>query len=266
MAKELILFVGRPTAMSPISCPAWDKMKGKGNVYAAAYNEADLRDLLVSYTVHGIAASEIQRYWEKSWGDDMAGVTPRRGIWLSSEKFGDNPVIHVYDGESKIRVGHLKKKEAFVTKAPELSEVNAIKPDEQRCKILKIQARLESSVANPYARVLHIYKKLDAVERNATYLVEDRVDYQVKKKNLLVINFNENDKAPTWELHCRPEQAEEAQAALTEACRKYVKSVLERAQRFNELFEAGVDCVSSDEYMSRFHTGSFKKPVEKEPA
>lgn len=262
MTKELILFGGRPASMKPSDCPAWNTMeRNHGQVFAAAYSKADLRRLLESFCLHNVPMSEINEYWGgtrgSTWGIHMEGIIPRRGIWLKPDKFGPGPVIHVFDGETNTRVGHLMQREAFVYEAP--SHVTPFSPASMdvpekpvTCTIIFMEVRLEASAANPNSKVLYISKELEAKDLGTKYLVRDGTGYKLQKRKMLVADFGDNDFEPSWGAYCLPGQEEQACAILEAACRKYVEEKLQRAQLLASILQNGAERISHDEYTNRY--------------
>jgi hypothetical protein len=55
--------------------------------YVAAYSVADLRSLFVEVGLFDPGQSEVKNYWAAGcWGTRMAGITPERGVWVSSNE------------------------------------------------------------------------------------------------------------------------------------------------------------------------------------
>jgi len=84
MAKQLKLYNGRGWACVKRSDPKWNGVSpDKVSISAAAYSRADLRRLIEEYTGADPGLAELRDYWVECWGDDMAGITPERGLWMS---------------------------------------------------------------------------------------------------------------------------------------------------------------------------------------
>lgn len=64
----------------------WYPYRGE-SAYVAAYSRADAVRLLHSIKDVHISDSEIKNYWAGGttdcyWGNQMAGITPERGVWV----------------------------------------------------------------------------------------------------------------------------------------------------------------------------------------
>ena len=77
MAKELRLWNGRPYGVLPQS--EWKH----ASVCVAAYSIADARRVCVEAGMNDPGANEVTEYWSECWGNDMNGIAPERGIWVS---------------------------------------------------------------------------------------------------------------------------------------------------------------------------------------
>lgn len=92
MAKELKLWNGRASWMRKPEDPLWNGVRVNSctHAYVAAYSRADARRVIQEYTGSMASDNEIKEYWnEGCWGNDMKGIDPVRGMWLS---FGGAPV------------------------------------------------------------------------------------------------------------------------------------------------------------------------------
>ena len=49
----------------------------------AAYSMADARRVCVEAGMSDPGATEIKNYFSECWGNDMAGVAPERGLWIT---------------------------------------------------------------------------------------------------------------------------------------------------------------------------------------
>jgi hypothetical protein len=93
--KQLVLFNGRAAVVYNPRDPVWWSMPDKYRVraYVAAYSTADAVRLIEEYNGGWPrAASELRTYWSKgTWGRAMDGITPERGIWITTEFSDEKP-------------------------------------------------------------------------------------------------------------------------------------------------------------------------------
>ncbi len=75
--KALRLFNGRPYGILPN-----DMWKGS-HVCIAAYSIADAQRVCVEAGLHDPGYHEIKEYFSECWGNDMSGITPERGVWVT---------------------------------------------------------------------------------------------------------------------------------------------------------------------------------------
>lgn len=75
--KTLRFWNGRPYGILPQA-----QWKG-AHACIAAYSMADARRVCVEAGMSDPGASEIKNYFSECWGNDMAGVTPERGLWVT---------------------------------------------------------------------------------------------------------------------------------------------------------------------------------------
>lgn len=77
MAKQLRLWNGRPYGVLPHS--EWKN----AHVCVAAYSMEDARRVCLEAGMRDPGVREIKEYWSECWGNDMDGITPERGIWVT---------------------------------------------------------------------------------------------------------------------------------------------------------------------------------------
>lgn len=77
MANKLRLWNGRPYGVLPPR--EWKDT----SVCVAAYSMADARRVCLEAGMTDPGAREVKEYWSECWGNDMAGITPERGIWVT---------------------------------------------------------------------------------------------------------------------------------------------------------------------------------------
>lgn len=83
--RALKIWNGRSHDCHNRNDPKWEGASPgrSGSIYAAAYSRADLRRMIAEYAGASISDNEIKVYWcEGSWGDEMEGIEPERGLWL----------------------------------------------------------------------------------------------------------------------------------------------------------------------------------------
>lgn len=59
----------------------WDGRKLHGNI--CAYTKKQAVELAHKAGQHGFSLNELNTYWSKCWGDDMAGISPEVGVWIT---------------------------------------------------------------------------------------------------------------------------------------------------------------------------------------
>jgi hypothetical protein len=77
MGKKLRLWNGRPYGVLPQS--EWKH----SHICVAAYSMADARRVCLEAGMSDPGATEVKEYWSECWGDDMNGIAPERGIWIT---------------------------------------------------------------------------------------------------------------------------------------------------------------------------------------
>ena len=75
--KTLRFWNGRPHGILPRT--QWEK----SHVCIAAYSMADAGRVCVEAGLNDPGAWEIKNYFSERWGNDMQGVTPERGVWVT---------------------------------------------------------------------------------------------------------------------------------------------------------------------------------------
>lgn len=93
-ARQLKLWNGRAYCCYKPSDPRWKgNDPGRGaTISAAAYSRADLRRLIAEYCGEAPSDGELRTYFAECWGNDMDGITPERGIWLTNDHARGHPV------------------------------------------------------------------------------------------------------------------------------------------------------------------------------
>lgn len=73
---------------------------GREYLSIAAYSRADAARMLEK--LYGLSTGQWERelrdYFGECWGNTMAGIEPKRGVWVTKEIGRDTPVL-IYDGE-----------------------------------------------------------------------------------------------------------------------------------------------------------------------
>jgi hypothetical protein len=84
IGKKLKIFNGRAFLLRNPKDPKWNGVSHNASAHAfvAAYSRADARRLIAEYW-RDPGDTELRVYWhEGAWGNDMAGITPERAIWI----------------------------------------------------------------------------------------------------------------------------------------------------------------------------------------
>lgn len=75
--KTLRLWNGRPHGVLPTT--DWTET----HVCIAAYSAADARRVCAEAGLGEPSASELKNYFSECWGNDMKGISPARGVWVT---------------------------------------------------------------------------------------------------------------------------------------------------------------------------------------
>lgn len=77
MTKLLKFWNGRPYGIFPQG--EWKN----AHANIAAYSRADAQRVCIEAGMRDPGAAELKNYFSECWGNDMRGVTPERGLWMT---------------------------------------------------------------------------------------------------------------------------------------------------------------------------------------
>ncbi|MBB4861590.1 hypothetical protein HNP46_000401 [Pseudomonas nitritireducens] len=119
-------------------------------------------------------------------------------------------------------------------------------------KLLRISAKLDTTNVNINECVMHVVTEFDAIETGSQYRYFELTNKTVRKSDLKKASGNRRTEFfPEFEVFCLPEDQEEAQASLNEACKRYATEKLRIAQAWERLVNKGHETLTAKEFEAR---------------